>query len=288
VIEALAGQGHSAKACCRMFGVAPSGYFYWRRRPPSIRQLRQGQLDDLVADIHRASNGTYGKRRILAELRLGYGMTVNLKAVKAAMRRLGIQGLPAPKRKQRGPQTDGAAASDLVARQFARDAPNQLWLTDITEHPTREGKLYCCAVLDAHSRRVVGWSIDSRQATSLVTSALGMAVKNRKPTNGTIVHCDHGSQFTSWAFSERIKTAGLALSMGRIGDAYDNGMMEAFWARMQTELLDRRKWRTRLELANAIFEYLEVFHNRKRRHSSLGMLTPTEYETLHHNQLIAA
>jgi transposase InsO family protein len=204
------------------------------------------------------------------------------------MRRLGIQGLPAPKRKRRGPQTDGAAASDLVARQFTRDAPNQLWLTDITEHPTREGKLYCCAVLDAHSRRVVGWSIDTRQATSLVTSALGMAVKNRQPTNGTIVHCDHGSQFTSWAFSERIKTAGLALSMGRIGDAYDNGMMEAFWARMQTELLDRRKWRTRLELANAIFEYLEVFHNRKRRHSSLGMLTPTEYETLHNDKPIAA
>jgi putative transposase len=288
VIEALAGQGHSAKACCRMLGVAPSGYFYWRTRPPSIRQLRQGQLDDLVADIHRASNGTYGKRRILAELRLGYGMTVNLKAVKAAMRRLGIQGLPAPKRKRRGPQTDGAAANDLVARQFARNAPNQLWLTDITEHPTREGKLYCCAVLDAHSRRVVGWSIDARQATSLVTSALGMAVKNRKPTNRTIVHCDHGSQFTSWAFSERIKTAGLALSMGRIGDAYDNGMMEAFWARMQTELLDRKRWRTRLELANAIFEYLEVFHNRKRRHSSLGMLTPIEYETLHHDQLTAA
>jgi transposase InsO family protein len=218
-----------------MLDVAPSGYFYWRTRPPSIRQLRQGQLADLVLDIYRASNGTYGKRRITAELRLGYGMTVNQKAVRAAMRRLGIQGLPAPKRKRRGPQSDGAAAGDLVARQFAREAPDQLWLTDITEHPTREGKLYCCAVLDAHSRRVVGWSIDSRQATSLVTSALGMAVKNRKPTSGTVVHCDHGSQFTSWAFSERIKTAGLALSMGRIGDAYDNGMMEAFWARMQTE-----------------------------------------------------
>ncbi len=288
MIEVLAGQGHSAKACCRMLDIAPSGYFYWRTRPPSIRQLRQGQLGDLVLDIHRASNGTYGKRRITAELRLGYGMTVNQKAVRAAMRRLGIQGLPAPKRKRRGPRSDRAPASDLVARQFARDAPNQLWLTDITEHPTREGKLYCCAVLDAHSRRVVGWSIDSQQATTLVTSALGMAVKNRKPTSGTIIHCDHGSQFTSWAFSERIKTAGLALSMGRVGDAYDNGMMESFWARMQTELLNRKRWRTRLELANAIFEYLEIFHNRKRRHSALGMLTPTEYETLHNQQPIAA
>lgn len=288
MIEALAGQGHSAKACCRMLGVAPSGYFYWQTRPPSIRELRQRQLADLVADIYRASNGTYGTRRVTAELRLGYGLTVNRKAVRAAMRRLGLQGLPARKTRRRGPSSNGAVAGDLVARQFSRDAPDQLWLTDITEHPTREGKLYCCAVLDAHSRRVVGWSIDGRQATSLVTSALGMAVKNRKPTAGTIIHCDHGSQFTSWAFSERIKTAGLALSMGRIGDAYDNGMMESFWAQMQTELLNRKRWRTRLELANAIFEYLEVFHNRKRRHSALGMLTPAEYETLHHNQPIAA
>jgi putative transposase len=204
------------------------------------------------------------------------------------MRRLGLQGLPAPKGRRRGPRSNGAVAGDLVARQFSRAAPNQLWLTDITEHPTREGKLYCCAVLDAHSRRVVGWSIDAHQASSLVTSALGMAIKNRKPKPSTVVHCDHGSQFTSWAFSERIKTAGLALSMGRIGDAYDNGMMEAFWARMQTELLNRKRWRTRLELANAIFEYLEIFHNRKRRHSALGMLTPNEYETLHQEQPLAA
>jgi transposase InsO family protein len=145
----------------------------------------------------------------------------------------------------------------------------------------------CCVVLDAYSRRVVGWSIDNQQAASLVLSALGMAIHDRKPTAGGIIHTDHGSQFTSWAFSERVKMAGLALSMGRIGDAYDNAMMEAFWARMQTELLNRHRWRTRLELANAIFEYLEIFHNRKRRHSALGMLTPTEYENLYHTNLAA-
>lgn len=288
MIEGLAGQGHSARACCRMLGVAPSGYFYWRSRPPTIRELRQRPLTDLIVDVHRASNGTYGSRRVTAELRMGFGLTVNRKAVAGAMRRLGLQGLPACKARRRGAARNHSVAGDLVARQFAREGPDQLWLTDITEHPTREGKLYCCAVLDAHSRRVVGWSIDSRQASSLVTSALGMAVENRKPTGQTVIHCDHGSQFTSWAFSERIKTAGLALSMGRIGDAYDNGMMEAFWARMQTELLNRRKWRTRLELSNAIFEYLEIFHNRKRRHSALGMLTPAEYETLHNPQPRAA
>jgi putative transposase len=126
-------------------------------------------------------------------------------------------------------------------------------------------------------------------------SALGMAISNRKPNDGAVVHSDHGSQgglnwcsqFTSWAFSDRVKSAGLALSMGRVGDAFDNAMMEAFWGRMQTELLNRRRWRTRLELANSIFEYVEIFHNRKRRHSALGMLTPHEYETLYHQQLAA-
>jgi transposase InsO family protein len=270
-----------------MLGVAPSGFFYWRTRPPSARELRSEHLGGLISDIHHASNGTYGTRRVTAELRFGYELTVNRKAVRRIMRRLGLQGLPVLKPKRRGPDTEGAAADDLVLRLFNRQAPDELWLTDITEHPTREGKLYCCVVLDAYSRRVVGWSIDSRQAASLVTSALGMAINTRKPPDGAVIHSDHGSQFTSWAFSERVKSAGLALSMGRIGDAYDNAMMEAFWGRMQTELLNRKRWRTRLELANAIFEYVEVFHNRKRRHSALGMLTPNEYEILHHHNQAA-
>lgn len=288
MIEALAGQGHSAKACCRMLGVAPSGFFYWRTKPPTMRALRREQLRGLIADIHHASRGTYGSRRVTAELKYGYEITVNRKAVRAIMRQLELQGLPTRKARRRGPQSQGAVVGDLVLRQFSTNAPNRLWLTDITEHPTREGKLYCCVVLDAYSRSVVGWSIDNRQAASLVMSALGMAISKRKPTEGMIVHSDHGSQFTSWAFSDRVKNAGLALSMGRVGDAYDNAMMEAFWGRLQTELLNRKRWRTRLELANAIFEYLEVFHNRKRRHSALGMLTPNEYETLYHQQLAAA
>jgi putative transposase len=287
VIEALAGQGHSPKKLCRMFGVAPSGFYYWRSKPPTIRELRHEQLGGVIADIHSASMGTYGSRRVAAELRLGYGIIANRKAVALLMRRLGLQGLPRRKGRRRGPSTDGATASDLVLRRFSSDAPNRLWLTDITEHPTLEGKLYCCVVLDAYSRSVVGWSIDNQQAASLVTSALGMAISRRKPQAGGIIHSDHGTQFTSWAFSELVKAAGLALSMGRVGDAYDNAMMEAFWARLQTELLNRKRWRTRLELANAIFEYLEIFHNRKRRHSALGMLTPTEYDNLYTHKLAA-
>lgn len=154
-------------------------------------------------------------------------------------------------------------------------------MTDITEHPTREGKVYCSVVLDVFSRRVVGWSIDSSPTASLVTSALGMAIDGRRPAPGALIHSDHGTQFTSWAFTERAKRSGLVPSMGSIGDCFDNAVVESFWARMQVELLNRRRWRTRVELANAIFEHLEVFHNRRRRHSALGMLTPIEFEKMH-------
>jgi putative transposase len=193
VIEALAGQGHSAKALCRMVDVAPSGFYYWRSKPPSIRELRHEQLGGLIADIHHVSRGTYGYRRVAAELRFGHEIIANHKAVAALMRRLGLHGLPTRKPRRKGPQNEGSAASDLVLRQFSAEAPNRLWMTDITEHPTREGKLYCCAVLDAYSRSVVGWSIDNQQAASLVTSALGMAISRREPRAGGIVHSDHGS-----------------------------------------------------------------------------------------------
>jgi transposase InsO family protein len=136
-------------------------------------------------------------------------------------------------------------------------------------------------VLDVFSRKVVGWSIDSTQTASLVTNALGMAIDSRRLTAGTLIHSDHGVQFTSWTFTRRVHESGLIPSMGSIGDCYDNAVIEAFWGRMQTELLNRRTWRTRIELANSMFEYLEIFHNRRRRHSALGMLTPLEYETLY-------
>ena len=142
--------------------------------------------------------------------------------------------------------------------------------------------MYCAVVLDTYSRRVVGWSIDSSPTAALVTNALGMAIDTRQPAPGTIIHSDQGVQFTSWAFTRRATDSGLVPSMGSVGDCYDNAMIESFWSRMQVELLDRKRWTTRIELANAIFEYLEIFHNRQRRHSALGMHTPTEYENRLH------
>jgi putative transposase len=152
-------------------------------------------------------------------------------------------------------------------------------VTDITEHPTREGKVYCAVVLDTYSRRVVGWSIDAAPTAALVTNALGMAIDARRPTGSTVIHSDQGTQYGSWAFTRRALDAGLLPSMGAVGTCFDNALMESFWSRVQVELLDRQAWSTRLELATALFEYLEVFHNRQRRHSSLGMLTPIEFET---------
>jgi len=179
-------------------------------------------------------------------------------------------------------------ADDLVNRKFHRLRPNELWVTDITQHRTREGWVYCAAVLDAYSRRIVGWSIDSKQDATLVVNALDMAIRNRRPEPGGIVHADHGAQFTSWVFGEKIRSAGLLPSFGTVGDGLDNAMMESFWSSMQIELLNRRRWKTRVELANAIFEYIEIFHNRRRRHSALGYRTPIEYELLSENDTITA
>ena len=148
-----------------------------------------------------------------------------------------------------------------------------------TEHPTREGKIYCCVVLDAFSRMIVGWSIDSTQTTSLVLNALGMATRRRSPDGDLVIHSDRGVQFTSWAFSQKVKNIGIAPSMGAVGSAYDNAMVESFWARLQVELFNRKRWKTRIELASAIHDYIELFHNPRRRHSALGMMSPTEYET---------
>ena len=171
---------------------------------------------------------------------------------------------------------------DLVRRCFVADAPDRLWLTDITEHPTREGKVYLAAVLDVYARRIVGWSIADHLRSELVADALEMACWRRQPVPGqTVLHSDRGAQYTSWAFGNRLREAGLLGSMGRVGSAYDNAMMESFFATLQRELLDRRRWQTRRELASAIFEFIEAWYNPRRRHTSIGDLSPVDYERLY-------
>jgi putative transposase len=185
---------------------------------------------------------------------------------------------------RRDPRAD--LSDDLVNRQFSVDRPDALWVGDVTEHPTAEGKVYLATVIDAYSRRAVGWSIADHLRAELVVDALQMAIWRRHGRDpGTVIHTDHGSTaYTSWAFGRRLRAAGILSSMGTVGDALDNAMAESFFGTLQLELLDRRHWETRAELASAIFEYIEAFYNPKRRHSSLGYLTPSEFEDLHSPQ----
>jgi putative transposase len=267
--------------------VSRSGYYEWASRLDSPRRQENELLLKQIRRIHEESRGTYGSPRVHAELVLGLGLPVNLKRVARLMRQVGIQGLYRRRRHGctvRDPQAQPSA--DLVNRQFRVDAPNRLWITDITEHPTIEGKLYCAAVMDVYSRLIVGWSIAEHMRTDLVTDALGMAIIRRQPEKHaadtpTILHSDHGAQFTSWAFGQRLRAAGLLASMGTVGDCYDNAMMESFWGTLQLELLDSKTWQTRDELANAIFEWIECWYNPNRRHSSIGMHSPITFETLH-------
>jgi putative transposase len=283
LVHELADDGIDVAVACRLLGVSRSGYYEWNHRPPSARDGENLLLLKQIKQIHADSRESYGSPRVHAELTLGLGLVVNEKRVARLMRQAGIRGLYVRRRRGctvRNPDDDPAA--DLVNRQFHVTEPNRLWLTDITEHPTAEGKLYCAAVMDAFSRRIIGWSIAPHIRTELVLDALGMAVLRRSPTQATtILHSDHGSQYTSWAFGQRLAKAGLLGSMGSVGDCYDNAMMESFWGTLQLEVLDRLKWNTRAELANAIFEWIECWYNPTRRHSSLGMLSPVDFEQLH-------
>ena len=268
---------------CRVLRVSRSGYYEWRDRPVSDRARENELLVKYIEQIHANSRGTYGSPRVHAELTLGLGLSVNRKRVERLMRHAGIRGLYRRRRSWttvRDPAVE--PAPDLVNRHFTVDHRDRLWITDITEHPTEEGKIYCAAVMDAYSRLIIGWSINSHMRTELVTDALGMATIRRHPdNNSTILHSDHGSQYTSWAFGQRLRAAGLLASMGTVGDCYDNAMMESFWGTLQLEVLDQKQWKTRDELANAIFEWIECWYNPKRRHSSIGMHSPVTFEALH-------
>jgi putative transposase len=218
-IAVMADEGLPVQLAARVLEVSESGYYAAHRRAPSARSIRHVWLLEQIRAVHAASNGTYGARRVHAELTLGRGVLVGHNAVEMLMAGAGIRGA-AGRPRWRAPRPDLVAA-DLVDRDFARSAPNQLWVTDITEHPTREGKVYCAVVLDTYARLVVGWSIDASPTAALVTNALGMAIDRRRPGPGTVIHSDRGGQFGSWAFTGRAKASGLLPSMGSIADCFD-------------------------------------------------------------------
>jgi putative transposase len=271
---------------CRVLGVSPSGYYAWAERRPSARAQRDEELVQRIRDIHETSRGTYGVPRMHAEL-AAEGTHVGRKRVARLMRVAHLEGVTR-RRKYTTTVRDGSArqAPDLVARQFKADGPNRLWVADITYIPTWAGFLYLAVVLDAWSRRVVGWAMETHLRTELVLDALQFAVKQRQPSN-VIHHSDQGCQYTSIQFGLRCKEAGVRPSMGSVGDAYDNAMAESFFATLECELLDRRRFKSQAEARMAVFEFIEGWYNPHRRHSALEYQSPIGYERKHQSDAAA-
>jgi putative transposase len=265
---------------CRLLRVSPSGFYAWRQRGPSVRAQQDAALQAPIRRFHARSDGTYGAPRIWKDLREEAGQHVGQKRVARLMRAAGLVGVS----RRRGVRTTrrGAVetpAADLVRRDFTATAPNQLWVADITYVPTWAGFLYLAMVLDVFSRRIVGWAMATHLHTDLVLDALNMALQQRRP-QGVIHHSDRGSQYTALAFGQRCLEMGVQPSRGAVGSAYDNAMAESFFATLECELLDRRRFRTQAEARVAIFRYIEGWYNPHRRHSSLDLLSPINYERL--------
>ena len=265
------------KTMSRILGVSRSGYYAWRDRSPSARSIADAALTDRIKAIHADSRATYGAPRIHAEL-VDEGVQVGRKRIERLMKATGIAGVSRRKAARTTFRDERVRpACDLVDRNFYADAPDQLWVADITYIPTWAGFLYLAVVLDAFSRRIVGWAMGHSLKAQLVLDALNMALTQRRPAD-VIHHSDQGSQYTSVAFGFRCKEAGVRPSMGSVGDAYDNAMCESFFATLECELLDRRKFQTKAAARMAIFQFIEGWYNPGRRHSALGYQSPVNYE----------
>jgi putative transposase len=266
---------------CRVLEVSTSGYYAWRGRQLSARALSDAALLERIRVIHRESRGSYGAPRIHFEL-AEQGIRVSRKRVARLMKEAGLVGV----HRRRPVRTttrnpDSRPAPDLVEREFTATEPDRLWVADITYVPTWAGFLYLAVVLDAFSRRIVGWAMANHLRTELVLAALNMALFQRKPS-GVIHHSDQGTQYTSIGFGNRCRQAGVRPSMGSVGDCYDNAMCESFFATLECELIDRQSFRTHAEARMAIFDFIEGWYNPRRRHSSIGYCSPLEFERRYH------
>jgi putative transposase len=271
---------HNISRLCKVLGVTRQGYHAWRRRGPSLRQLGDEELKRLIVTIHDGSHQTYGAVRVNDELREEHQIRVGRKRVARLMRELEIQGVSRRGKKVRTTVAHAKQppAPDLVERRFEADAPNRLWLADITYVPTLEGYLFLGVVMDMYSRKIVGWSMRDDLKADLVVDALAMAVTRRRPPTGVVHHSDRGSQYTSLAFGRTLRESGLLASMGSRGDAYDNAACESVISTLKVEWIKRHRYTTRDQARLSIFRYIETFYNPRRRHSALGGISPDEYE----------
>ena len=266
---------------CRVLNVSTSGYYAWRKRQPSERRQADQSLSKRIREIHEKSKGTYGAPRIHAELADVDKLHIGRKRVARLMRAEGLQGVSRRKALHTTHRKLGARpAPDLVQRDFTAQAPNRLWVADITYIATWTGWLYLAVVVDAWSRKVVGWAMSTHLQTALVMDALHMAIQQRQPED-VIHHSDQGSQYTSLAFGQRCREGGVRPSMGSVGDCFDNALCESFFATLECELLDRSTFHNQPEARQAVFEFIEGWYNPHRRHSAIDYLSPNRYEALH-------
>lgn len=261
-----------------LLNVSTAGYYAWRDRPPSERQLRRDCLLLEISAIHREVKGRYGSPRIHAELNArGHGCCVN--TVAEVMRQAGIRAKTARKfRHTTDSNHSRPVAVNALAREFDPSGPNEVWVADITYIPAREGWLYLAVVEDLYSRMVVGWSMDSTMTSRLGVDALEMAVQRRLPGEELLAHSDRGSQYASEHYQQLLGRYGIECSMSEVGQCWDNAPAESFFASLKKELVHHEDYATRAEARASIFEYIEVFYNRQRRHSTLGYVSPAEYE----------
>jgi putative transposase len=265
-------------ALCRLLEVTRQGYYAFACRPPSRRVLAEAELCEAIRKVFADSGETYGSPRVLRELR-AQGVRTSKRRIERAMRGMGLTPPAARKRVQttvRDPSHP--VAPNELARDFKATRPNERWVTDITYVWTDEGWAYVATILDLFSRAVVGWSIDVTATTRLTLAALQSAVQKRRPTEGLLHHSDRGCQYTSGVYRQRLEALGITVSMSRTGNCWDNAVAESFFATLKNELVHRRRWRSVLELRTALFEYIEVFYNRRRLHSSLDYRTPAAVE----------
>jgi putative transposase len=278
-IEAEKAQ-HPVSLLCKTAGITPAGYYAARRRAPSATARRDGELAELIGRSFAASRRTYGAPRVHADL-VAAGVRVGRKRVARLMRQQGLIGVSRRgKRKTTIRDQAAAPAPDRVERRFTAEGPNQLWVADITYIPTLEGWLFLAVVMDAWSRRIVGWSMRDDLEAQLVVDAVGMAATRRRPAAGLVHHSDRGSQYTSLAFGRTLRDAGILASMGSRGDAYDNAAAESCISTIKNELVHQHRFTTRDQARLAVFDYIEGFYNPHRRHSRLGQKSPIEYEII--------
>ena len=272
---------YPVRVMCRMLKISKSGFYAWLRRPMSDRARSDIALTAKIHAIHRRSREAYGAPMIHAELADDHAIHVGCKRVARLMRVAGLRGVQI-KRFVRTtiPDSYSAAVVDRVDRRFQAPGPDRLWVADITYIPTWSGFLYLAMVLDVWSRRIVGWAMEGHLRTELVLAATNMALAQRRPKS-VIHHSDRGCQYTSYAFGKRCQEMGVMPSMGSVGDAYDNAMAESFFATLEREVLQRRNFKTQAEARMAVFEWIEGWYNPHRRHSSLGYLSPINFERRH-------